>query len=656
MSYAVFDNFLDAVVVIDRNLRVWYANVAAGALFEVSIRRLRDGKVLSEIATFDPELFEDVSELWAIKEASPYREVHFDSMSGKSGDVRVSFQLDRGSDGNDPMWIMYVRDVTLERQLQDKYLAELQHKDDLIVDLRSAQMQLEDYSKNLEKKVQERTLELENLNNLLKAMINSLSEGFFIFNRSGICLSTYSKACERLLEGSPARQNISDVLRIPIEEKATFYDWCKTLFAEPLPFEDLVPLGPSKFCHSENKQIRLEYHPMRLVDDSVSAVVVVVKDETAEFEAKQEAERERSFARRIVRLAKNKRHFLTFLNDAKKIVASAVAELDLFLSSDSRSEGFGLESLFRAAHTLKGGAATFDLDEVVALCHRCEEQLATLKNQGPQSKVEPVSQLRSDFLQVNSLLRSFVHGNRDILGVEFEDGEKTVSVDSHALMQFCAEVKELDPSLRIYQRSLNLFFREPIERFIREFESAISELAQKLGKRVSSMRVVGGNLMIFPTPYEEFFSSLIHLFRNIVDHGIETPEVREKLGKSPEGHVEVAISLFGKGLKRQIRIEIEDDGAGVDPKRVKEKLKSQGNLACETESEHQLIQHVFDSHFSTRGEVTQISGRGIGMDAIKVAVNKLGGTVEIFSTVQKGTRLVVELPYLEWEPAREQAA
>ncbi|MNL22458.1 Chemotaxis protein CheA [compost metagenome] len=149
--------------------------------------------------------------------------------------------------------------------------------------------------------------------------------------------------------------------------------------------------------------------------------------------------------------------------------------------------------------------------------------------------------------------------------------------------------------------------------------------------------------------YSSLFGSFVHAFRNAVDHGIETPNERVKNGKPEAGHIKVSFSLIKDHGHQNLRIVVKDDGAGVDPEKIRARL-AQKNIDTSRESDSQVIQHLFDSQFSTKEQVTETSGRGVGMDAIKIAAEELDGHAWVESEKGKGTSLFVEVPYYQTLP------
>jgi len=132
--------------------------------------------------------------------------------------------------------------------------------------------------------------------------------------------------------------------------------------------------------------------------------------------------------------------------------------------------------------------------------------------------------------------------------------------------------------------------------------------------------------------------ALIHLVRNAVDHGIEAPDVRERAGKSREGHIMVAAALRGERLV----VTVADDGGGVDPHAVRAMLQARGLPIPSDDGD--LLRALFLSGFSTRAEATAISGRGVGLNAVDAAIAAIGGTVTVTSAVGQGTTFTLECP------------
>jgi len=182
----------------------------------------------------------------------------------------------------------------------------------------------------------------------------------------------------------------------------------------------------------------------------------------------------------------------------------------------------------------------------------------------------------------------------------------------------------------------------PIGRVFSKYRRTVRELALGLGKKVQ-LQVEGAETELDKVLVEELDEPLTHLVRNAIDHGLELPDVRKKAGKPEVGTLTLRASSRGN----QIVVSVEEDGAGIDPERVKRKAVEKGILS-ETEAEdldeRRALELIFRPGFSTAAAVTDMSGRGVGMDAVRETVSRLKGTIEVRSEVGRGTRVILRLP------------
>ncbi|MCC7040625.1 MAG: Hpt domain-containing protein [Burkholderiales bacterium] len=164
--------------------------------------------------------------------------------------------------------------------------------------------------------------------------------------------------------------------------------------------------------------------------------------------------------------------------------------------------------------------------------------------------------------------------------------------------------------------------------------------ARELGKR-ANLEIVGSQVELDRSVLEKLVGPLEHLLRNALDHGIEPRDVRRAAGKSETGEIRLTVRQVGN----EVIIELADDGGGVDLERVAQRARSLGLLADDAQpTDAQLLDFLFVPGFSTAAKVTQISGRGIGMDVVRSEISTLGGRVDALSQRGQGTRFVVTLP------------
>ncbi|EEF82080.1 chemotaxis protein CheA [Borreliella valaisiana] len=180
----------------------------------------------------------------------------------------------------------------------------------------------------------------------------------------------------------------------------------------------------------------------------------------------------------------------------------------------------------------------------------------------------------------------------------------------------------------------------PISNIFSRFTRVVRDLSKKLNKIVN-LEMEGEETELDKSVIDDLVDPLMHCVRNSMDHGLETVEERIKKGKSKAG----TIILRAKNEGNVISIEIEDDGAGIDPKIIKRKLIEKGTIKEDAVySDFELINLIFAPGFSTAGQVTDLSGRGVGLDVVKKSIEKLNGTILVESEIGLGTIFKIKLP------------
>ncbi len=181
-----------------------------------------------------------------------------------------------------------------------------------------------------------------------------------------------------------------------------------------------------------------------------------------------------------------------------------------------------------------------------------------------------------------------------------------------------------------------------IGKVFNRFPRVVRDLSKEIGKKVNLI-IKGEETELDKTLIEEINDPLVHLIRNSVDHGIESPEERKKKGKDPVGTLILSADHEGNN----IIITVEDDGKGIDPDVIKEKAIEKGLITeekAEAVSTQETFGLIFSPGFSTASVVTNVSGRGVGMDVVRTNVAKLRGIINIDSTVDAGTKIIIKLP------------
>lgn len=182
----------------------------------------------------------------------------------------------------------------------------------------------------------------------------------------------------------------------------------------------------------------------------------------------------------------------------------------------------------------------------------------------------------------------------------------------------------------------------PLNVVFARFPRLVRELARSMNKRVQ-LKIEGEDTEIDRALVEKLNECLVHLIRNAIDHGIEPPDERTAAGKPPEGLIEISASQS----EGSVIVVVRDDGRGIDPNKIRRKAIERGLLTEEQASslsDDDAIQFIFRSGFSTKEEVSEVSGRGVGMDAVKAAMEQIGGTIDLHSQIGAGTTVTLRLP------------
>ncbi len=216
-----------------------------------------------------------------------------------------------------------------------------------------------------------------------------------------------------------------------------------------------------------------------------------------------------------------------------------------------------------------------------------------------------------------------------------------------------SDAVQADRSLAEASQRLNLIASElqegvmktrmqPIGNVWNRFPRVVRDLAVTCGKEVR-IEMEGRETELDKSLLEAIGDPLTHVVRNSVDHGIESPDVREAAGKPREG----CLKLLAYHEGGQVNIEIRDDGGGIDPERIGKKAIERGLMTPEQIArmgDQEIVALIFAPGFSTAEKVTNVSGRGVGMDVVKTNIEKIGGTVDIHSTLGEGTSLKIKIP------------
>jgi chemotaxis protein histidine kinase CheA len=298
--------------------------------------------------------------------------------------------------------------------------------------------------------------------------------------------------------------------------------------------------------------------------------------------------------------------FDTFMREAGGLVKESLAGIDALERGSDVDEGVNL--VFRAMHTLKGNARVFKLMAIQNVAHAVEEQLDSVRAGRVALTPESLAALREQVCQVGDVLDEFGKLGRQI-------------------------------------RELNMISLGDI---LIPLQKMALELAREQNKKVADLEIVGGDILVDGALLQKIKDILLHALRNAVDHGLE-PAVDRALASKPEAG---KITVRCQEQDGELTVSVEDDGRGINTDRVKAKA-FQLNLVKEEEldrvPEQTLLEFIFRPGFSTAEKVTEVSGRGVGMDVIRSRAEELHGSARVSSRRGQGTTLTLKFPVEQYQ-------
>lgn len=461
--------------------------------------------------------------------------------------------------------------------------------------------ELKRYSELLEERVAERTRQV-------RAILDNVASGLLLVGPDCRVQAGWSASCSRLLGvDDPTSATFASCLGLEGIDADDVDVGLLQVFDDILPecltFDQL----PSK-ARRGDRVLRLAYGSVR-EDGEVKAVLVTVTDITDQVLAEAAARRAQSLVAILTQLPA----FRLFVDDVRALVADA-------------REGIATDDqalVRRAIHTIKGNASVHALDSVVAVVHAVESQ--------PTIGAPEVS-------AVEHALEDFLEDNRAVLGIPPVKSAETVERYEITKQHLAKLVDEAGGDGAVVEPFLATLRMVPAAQLVAPLEAAVARVAERLEKDVS-VRVVGGDVMIDPLRMAPLFRCLPHLVRNSVDHGIESPT--ERGDKSPVGRVTLQFEDCGDAW----RLTISDDGRGIDPVAISRMAAARGLIGRDrTLTLDEAIDVVTKNAVSTASEVTEISGRGMGLAAMKDALDRLHGILTVESTVGVGTTFRLSCP------------
>ena len=543
----------------------------------------------------------------------------------------------------------------------------------LAKDLQKTNDTLHDLNLNLEKKVNERTADLAASRAEIKSILEHIPLGIMTLNKDKKINQEFSTFTKTLfpVADSIAGNRLESVF-YPDSEKnqKVLLDVLDLTFDANMDWEMAQSVAPSELEYQideDQRHYQIEFN--RIVKESaVESVMVMVSDITSQkrlekkiMADKKAHDQEINIISSVINQDSNE--LKDFLEESERILIETEGLFGKLKANELDSES--CNAIFRLTHSLKGNSRAHDLKDMGNVAHQIEDVLTGIR--GSQIKLADVIEedmIVCDFVEtklseLKQLLDKTVNIHKKITGEWSKDigkgrkEERTIQVVEEEFDQVLSNLKlhieNNEPGKvvgdlhELYHQFYN-FKLINLKSFYTRLEKIVQDVAKTRGKEIELV-IQGDDIFLQRRAHNEVVNSLIHLVRNAVDHGVEWPDEREAKGKSQAGSLTVETKSNGENFT----IEIRDDGKGLDPEHIKakalEKKIIDENEAAQLD-DMEAVRLILKPGFSSAEEVTDISGRGVGMDVVMSTMKELGGSLDIQSQVDQGTTFTLNLPKL----------
>lgn len=510
-----------------------------------------------------------------------------------------------------------------------------------VTELRSAQKKLQDAKKSAELAAEAIREKSEQVANLL----DNSGQGFMSFGADLVIEPAFSRACEAILGESPAGKNGAEVF---FHDDAVKADLFRTIISSVLSESDsctreiMLSLLPTEIQRND-VLLKVEF---KILDNG--KFMVVLTDITAERRMAAMLDSERLRLELIVMAVSDSRNFFDTIDGFNEFLTQDLPRLLKGAAAPQIIAG----ELYRGIHTYKGLLNQFSFPYTPGALHDIESGLSGALSLGDRLTAQKIADLVS-----SETLQTTFHKDlgilSDALGDEFlAHGESFILSEGQALQLEKLATRLLrgetiDTSVAEIRRLLKevgtlrkVAFRD----VLMGFDGLVSQAAARLEKEVAPIVVRGGaDIWIDPKTYRPFLRSLVHVFRNSVAHGIETPEARWEAEKDEAGKITCSVTVEGKTIK----LSIADDGGGVDLDAVRQRLVEARIYSASdvlTVPDDEIARLIFMDSISTQREVTTLAGRGVGLAAVLSETTSMGGEVVVKTVAGQGTEFLFTLP------------
>ncbi|MFW6034670.1 MAG: ATP-binding protein [Halothermotrichaceae bacterium] len=474
----------------------------------------------------------------------------------------------------------------------------------------------------------------------IKSILNNAGQEFISFGKDLIIRQDYSSECKGIFFDDLNNTYFPDLLYPDNEEQRELIIKILKRVAgvEEEERDVYLSLFPDEISVN-NKNLKIEVKIINNIEDL--SYMVIITDITEKRTLENKMEEERRTLKMVVKAVVSYDDFFTCIREYRKFCKENI--YNIIENSDNTEAA--LSKIFKRIHTFKGDFSQLNMLEAAERLHKFEEELHYLNKQGESISK---SSLKNTFRKENMLdwIKKEFNLLKDVLGDQFFNKEGILMIESSKLVEIEKKMVQFlsQRECQVLIPELRKLRYKPFSNLLESYKDYLKKLSLKLEKPINPLVIEGGDMLVDPDVYCDFVKSLVHVFRNIMDHGIESTFERMVNEKEDEGNIACNV----KENNSSIILKIKDDGAGIDSDKIKSTALKKGFInktEYESITDKEAVMLIFKDKFTTRNEVSKLSGRGVGLAAVKNELDKLGGRVEVITQKNKGTTFEFTLPY-----------
>jgi two-component system chemotaxis sensor kinase CheA len=497
----------------------------------------------------------------------------------------------------------------------------------------------EELANRLQLEVDRQTQEIKKSLSDISGLLNGLRQAVFAINKEGLIIPPLSNFSQEIFKKSVEGLSIFDTLFKDLDRQSELYNKILFIIKMSIGFdvlqydisEDLLPRKIiAKNESGDAQSLRISYSPIVDENDIIIKLMLVVEDvteiESLEKEVLKSHEESALKVQRMQEIvSNNKRELRVFIREAN---------LNLDFAQKSVQE-IKLSEFFRATHTLKGNARIYNLSSLSNHIHMIEEDLVNLKDLDQKEIKEG---LQKNYDNLYGITHIFIDLSKEIFG---QDVDETVIVGDEDYLEiekdvFFETLKDVKDDLKekgllgIIEKLKKIEF-EDLKKSLLGLHKIVNNISFSLKKELL-FEIKGDPVYLDKKETSIIKESLIHIIQNASDHGIQD-----------KGKIEIKIN----NSEKHYDIMISDNGQGIDHQQIYQKALEKGLINLEETEDYKKedsLKLIFLPGFSTKILATEFSGRGVGMDVVQTNILGLGGHIQIYSDLGKGTQFKIEIP------------